>query len=182
MWVVQATLRKWLIAHVQARQNLSDFAFASLNVQEGQLRLADGSDGSVGRPEVNVHDEWRPVCAERLDVNIANVLCNSLSFDGALSLHVTEATPGSGVRLTEYMHAWISELQCTGHERDVFECQDGFFRKLAWHPEDCNNSLYSSLECRSKFCSGRTAEHCFLTDSVGGGGGHAKWGNDGRGE
>ncbi|XP_051245158.1 deleted in malignant brain tumors 1 protein-like [Dicentrarchus labrax] len=120
-----------------------------------QIRLAgSGSTRCSGRVEVYYNDTWGTVCDDDWDFNNAKVVCRQLGCDTApsapQSAHFGEGTGP----------IWLDNVDCSGSERSLSECQHGGFgRHDCGHNEDAG-VVCSGLQIRlagsgSTQCSGR---------------------------
>ena len=86
----------------------------------------------MGRVEVAIHGEsWRTICDENWDLKDARVVCRQLGYSYATAAprgaHFGE---GTGVVL-------LSQIDCTGHERHLFECaRSGLGATKCHHGQD----------------------------------------------
>ncbi|RVE57751.1 hypothetical protein OJAV_G00202530 [Oryzias javanicus] len=94
--------------------------------KELNVRLVPGR--SKGRVEVKHNNSWGTICDDSFGTVDGNVLCRMLGFQACVSVFI--APPGSG-------SIWLDELNCSGDEKDVFECRHpGFGVHNCDHNED----------------------------------------------
>ena len=79
----------------------------------GLLRLTGGVLEREGQLEVYYNETWAPVCALAFGMTEANVSCNQLGYNGAVSLRVISQSNS---------FAWISAVDCYGDEGRLVEC------------------------------------------------------------
>ena len=122
----------------------------SLSCTEQELpipvRLADGSVASEGRVELFFKEQWGTVCDDNWNLNDANVVCNSLGYNGAVSA-VTLAGFGQGAAGSPIL---LDETKCFGNETAIEQCNHrGFGTNNCAHAEDagvtCQECTYFLL-------------------------------------
>ncbi|XP_072021383.1 uncharacterized protein [Amphiura filiformis] len=103
------------------------------------VRLVDGASASEGRVELLYKDEWGTICDDSWDLNDANVICNSLGYNGALAAVITAGFgPGSS---GSPIH--LDDVDCDGDEGAIEECNHrGFGENNCGHAED------AGVQCR----------------------------------
>ncbi|KAJ8018280.1 Neurotrypsin [Holothuria leucospilota] len=108
------------------------------------IRLADGFSDSSGRVEVFINGEWGTVCDDNWSLENAIVVCRQLGYHNATSAPVRAFFgEGSG-------SIWMDDLQCTGNETSLLECQRP---PLGTH--NCGHSEDAGVVCEGKqiYCS-----------------------------
>ncbi|XP_035511505.1 deleted in malignant brain tumors 1 protein-like [Morone saxatilis] len=120
-----------------------------------QIRLAgSGSTRCSGRVEVYYNDTWGTICDDNWDFNNAKVVCRELGCDTAPSAPQS-ARFGEGTG-----PIWLDNVDCSGGERSLSECQHGGFgRHDCGHHEDagvvCSGVQIRLAGSGSTQCSGR---------------------------
>ncbi|XP_038062169.1 uncharacterized protein LOC119732624 isoform X33 [Patiria miniata] len=106
-------------------------------VDDGSVRLVDGSSSSEGRVEVYYQGSWGTVCDDLFDINDATVVCHQLGFPSALRAvsAATEFSIGSGVIL-------LDNLECSGDESTLADCSHG-----GWTEHNCGHSEDAGVVC-----------------------------------
>ncbi|XP_050925796.1 deleted in malignant brain tumors 1 protein isoform X4 [Lates calcarifer] len=112
-----------------------------------------GSTRCSGRVEIYHDYTWGTVCDNGWDLNDAKVVCRELDCGVALSApHSAHFGEGTG-------HIWLNEVDCSGSERSLSECQHrGFGTHNCGHGEDagvvCSGS--ENLSAGFSLCLVRT--------------------------
>uniref|UniRef100_A0A8C6ZZG0 Soluble scavenger receptor cysteine-rich domain-containing protein SSC5D n=1 Tax=Nothoprocta perdicaria TaxID=30464 RepID=A0A8C6ZZG0_NOTPE len=101
-----------------------------------KVRLVDGPNKCSGRVEVLHKDTWGTVCDDGWDLREAKVVCRQLGCGTALSAP-RESRYGEGKG-----KVWLSELNCTGREASLAECEA---KPLGENV--CNHVEDASVEC-----------------------------------
>ncbi|XP_063966830.1 uncharacterized protein LOC129277690 isoform X10 [Lytechinus pictus] len=100
-------------------------------LEDGEIRLVEGTSDSEGRVEVSYNGEWGTVCDDLWDTTDANVVCRSLGFAGAL-----EAVPSAGFGQGTGTIV-LDDVNCSGDESTLFECANrGLGVNNCGHSED----------------------------------------------
>ncbi|XP_044037975.1 deleted in malignant brain tumors 1 protein-like isoform X2 [Siniperca chuatsi] len=115
------------------------------------IRLA-GSTQSSGRVEIYYNNTWGTVCDNSWDLNDAEVVCRQLGSGTALSASKS-ALFGEGPK-----QIWLGDVDCSGHESSLTECQHGGFGT-----HNCSHSDNAGVVCSGvpirlvgpTLCSGR---------------------------
>ena len=111
-------------------KKLYNFQHSPLSV--ARVRLANGSNSSVGRIEVFARGSWGTVCDDDFDISDANVFCRMLGFSGAQRVFCSAKPHGQGSG-----PIWINNLRCVGNEKSIDECpHNGTGRGNCTHRED----------------------------------------------
>ncbi|KAM4652190.1 uncharacterized protein O3C94_014544 [Discoglossus pictus] len=118
------------------------------------LRLASGSNRCEGRVEILLNSIWGTVCDDKWDKNDAAVVCRELNCGSALS------APGSALFGQGAGIIWLDDVNCTGAESSLQQCQHrGFGINNCNHGEDasviCSDAWYLRLVNGSDRCNGR---------------------------
>ncbi|NXF41391.1 DMBT1 protein, partial [Nyctibius bracteatus] len=102
----------------------------------GLLRLAGGPGRCAGRVEVLHNGTWGTVCDDGWGSPEGHVVCRQLGCGTLLSVAPgTRYGEGTG-------QIWLDEVNCTGEERDLFECQ-----ARPWGNHNCHHVEDASVEC-----------------------------------
>ncbi|KAM9745678.1 scavenger receptor cysteine-rich domain-containing protein DMBT1-like [Menidia menidia] len=90
-----------------------------------------GSTRCAGRVEVYHNSIWGTVCGDEWDENDANVVCRQLDCGRSVSApHAAHFGEGTG-------HIWLDNVNCSGRESFLTECQHpGFGKHNCGHGED----------------------------------------------
>uniref|UniRef100_K7FHA6 Soluble scavenger receptor cysteine-rich domain-containing protein SSC5D n=1 Tax=Pelodiscus sinensis TaxID=13735 RepID=K7FHA6_PELSI len=103
------------------------------------LRLVNGSSHCAGRVEVLHNHKWGTVCDDSWDLQDAGVVCRQLGCGTALSAPgAAHFGQGSDIIL-------LDEVQCTGTEAGLEECQ-----ARPWGEHNCNHGEDASVVCSVK--------------------------------
>ncbi|XP_026880428.2 T-cell differentiation antigen CD6-like isoform X2 [Electrophorus electricus] len=123
-----------------------------------KVRLAGGSHPCAGRVELWRGEQWGTVCDDGWDVRDADVVCAQLGCGYALSV------TGQGGQYSLGMGpVHLDELNCTGKERNLWECPAILDNHDCGHKEDAGVvcSEYKALRLTGGLdhCSGRVEVH-----------------------
>ncbi|XP_065715711.1 scavenger receptor cysteine-rich domain-containing protein DMBT1-like isoform X2 [Patagioenas fasciata] len=100
------------------------------------LRLSDGPGRCAGRVELLRNGTWGTVCDDGWGPAEGRVVCRRLGCGTLLSVAPgTRYGPGTGP-------IWLDELNCTGDERDLWECP-----ARPWGEHNCHHVEDASVEC-----------------------------------
>ncbi|OWF45722.1 low-density lipoprotein receptor-related protein 4-like [Mizuhopecten yessoensis] len=121
-------------------------------------RLIGGSNPYEGRVELFHSGRWGTVCDDNWGGEEAAVICGMLGFgrDGAGAVPVA----GFGSAPT-YAHIWLDEVNCTGTETIIDQCQHN-----DWDKNDCTHREDAGVECSPM----RTQDNFILLVDTGVGG------------
>ena len=92
---------------------------ASVDGEEGDLRLVNGSVPSEGRLEILHQNRWGTVCDDDFDAPDADVACRQLGYASASEFfpgYHSLFGPGTGP-------IWLDNLRCTGDEARLDQCE-----------------------------------------------------------
>uniref|UniRef100_A0A8C9UXZ2 Soluble scavenger receptor cysteine-rich domain-containing protein SSC5D n=1 Tax=Scleropages formosus TaxID=113540 RepID=A0A8C9UXZ2_SCLFO len=103
---------------------------------DGTVRLVNGNDRCSGTVEVHLSGQWGTVCDDDWDTNDASVVCRMLGCEG-----VKEA-PGSARFGSGEGTIWLDNMQCSGSETSLLDCQHG---GLGTH--NCNHGEDAGVIC-----------------------------------
>ena len=94
-----------------------------------------------GRVEIWYNSQWNTVCDDSWDINDANVVCQQLGYQGAVTAHQSaHFGQGSGQIL-------LDDLQCTGREASLLECSHNGI-----NDHNCVHSEDASVTCECDLC------------------------------
>ncbi|NWZ60001.1 DMBT1 protein, partial [Haliaeetus albicilla] len=102
----------------------------------GFLRLVGGPGRCAGRVEVLYNGTWGTVCDDGWGSPEGRVVCQQLGCGTLLSV-APGARYGEGTG-----QIWLDEVNCTGEERNLSECQ-----AKPWGKHNCNHVEDASVEC-----------------------------------
>ena len=110
------------------------FNFVSIvGRNNGHVRLVGGNKTGEGRVEIWYNSQWNTVCDDYWDISDANVVCQQLGYEGAVTAHQSaHFGEGSGQIL-------LDDLRCTGREVSLLECShSGINSHNCGHGEDAS--------------------------------------------
>lgn len=103
--------------------------------EDGDIRLADGSDGFSGRVEVCHLGQWGTVCDDIFGDIDAQVVCRQLNLSTSRA-SAQQFAFGSGTGFI-----WLDNVQCRGTENRLVDCvHNGFGEHNCFHFEDAGVS------------------------------------------
>ena len=115
---------------------------ASTKSRKYQVRRDVADSDSIGYLEVFHNHSWYSVCADRISVNIANVICTQMGFDGAIAF----GDIGMKITVPYEEQLKLSNLTCSGVERTIGECN----HTSHWETGPCYGRRIASLMCRGR--------------------------------
>ncbi|XP_048379655.1 deleted in malignant brain tumors 1 protein-like isoform X2 [Stegostoma tigrinum] len=119
-----------------------------------QMRLVNGTDPCSGRVELNYKDIWGAVCDDEWDIEDANVACKQMGCGPASS------APGSAQFGEATGMFWLDDIECKGHELNLFQCPSSPGGKHNCHAEEaasviCLDPISLRFMNGTDKCSGR---------------------------
>ncbi|XP_077568332.1 scavenger receptor cysteine-rich type 1 protein M130-like isoform X2 [Stigmatopora nigra] len=135
--------------HTPVKEDCQDATVSCFNSRP--IRLINGTNRCSGRVEIFHAEEWGTVCDDRWGLQEAAVACREMGCGAPLEAKYN-AFFGAGREQT-----WLDELECTGAETSLSECQHGGVGQHdCGHDEDagvvCSETL--RLSNQSTPCSG----------------------------
>ncbi|XP_015742594.1 scavenger receptor cysteine-rich domain-containing group B protein-like isoform X1 [Coturnix japonica] len=109
-----------------------------------ELRLVNGPSHCAGRVEVMHDHQWGTVCDDDWDLNEAMVVCRQLDCGTAVS------APGSAHFGQGSGRVWLDNVNCTGAEAALSECQ-----RRPWGSNDCTHREDAGVVCSDS----KSSEH-----------------------
>ncbi|XP_078390386.1 scavenger receptor cysteine-rich domain-containing protein DMBT1-like [Cetorhinus maximus] len=136
------------------RPNFPEAAFTTYSEGQIPIRLVNGQGSCSGRVEVYYDSIWKAVCDDDWDIRDASVACRQIGCGPAKS------APGSARFGPASGSFWLDDVQCTGTEPSLFQCQA---KSLGDH--NCSPGEAASVICSDEIlvrltggmgpCSGR---------------------------
>ncbi|NXA56742.1 DMBT1 protein, partial [Nothocercus julius] len=118
-------------------QHVEDASVEYSGISElGPLQLLNGPNRCAGRVEVLHNHLWGTICDDNWDLADAEVVCRQLGCGTALSA-TNRAHFGTG-----HDRIWLDEVNCTGTEASLFECQAS-----AWGENNCYHGEDAGVVC-----------------------------------
>ncbi|KFU92722.1 Deleted in malignant brain tumors 1 protein, partial [Chaetura pelagica] len=102
----------------------------------GTLQLLNGPNRCAGRVEVLHEHQWGTVCDDGWDLEDAAVVCRQLGCGVAM------AAPGGAYFGRGHDPIWLDEVNCTGTEGNLFDCQ-----AKAWGKNNCFHGEDAGVVC-----------------------------------
>ncbi|XP_014378566.1 deleted in malignant brain tumors 1 protein-like isoform X1 [Alligator sinensis] len=104
--------------------------------ERGPLQLVDGPNSCAGRVEVLHDHQWGTVCDDGWDLTDAGVVCKQLGCGTAVS------APGKAYFGRGHERIWLDEVNCTGLEAALSDCQAS-----SWGKNNCYHGEDASVVC-----------------------------------
>ena len=86
--------------------------------------------------EVYHNGEWGTVCDDGWDLNDAQVVCNELDLDVAISARYNASYGQGGGQI------WLDDLKCVGTELNIRMCPH-----TGWGANNCSHSEDAGVQC-----------------------------------
>ncbi|XP_030832963.1 neurotrypsin [Strongylocentrotus purpuratus] len=115
----------------------SEDAAVECDINEGDVRLVDGSTPNQGRVEIYHNYQWGTVCDDRWDDSDARVVCRQLGYSGDVGEARSGGTYGQGSD-----PIYLDEVGCSGYESRLEYCSHN-----VWGVEDCSHSEDAGVYC-----------------------------------
>ena len=113
------------------------------NLEEGSVRLVEGTTLLEGRVEILHHGHWGTVCDYNWDLADATVVCHQLGYPRAVGAPKSAIFgPGSGL-------SWYSYVGCVGTEVNLTECS----KFLSSIGSACSHNQDAGVVCSSELQS-----------------------------
>merc|ERR1719220_148317 len=115
-----------------------------------RFRTRAGPNVASGRLEVLLRGRWGTVCDRNWSIQSANVACRAMGY-GSAQATTTRSTFGPG-----HLPMWLSDVQCLGHEKSLFDCdyknissRHSIPDDYAWAipKEECNHDREIGVQC-----------------------------------
>ena len=114
------------------------------------VRLFAGQDSSSGIVQVWHEESWQPLCGDEWNLNIANVVCKQLGFNGATASEVNYNSSKVNAR----RFVWTDGLTCYGlYLVNLGECNA---LSQTWGFRTCSREKPASVKCGSKSLSAKS--------------------------
>ncbi|XP_053908292.1 scavenger receptor cysteine-rich domain-containing group B protein-like [Cuculus canorus] len=128
--------RPWGINNCEHGEDTSVVCSGTTTDTSPRLRLENGPDHCAGRVEVLHHQQWGTVCDRGWDLAEATVVCRQLDCGTAVS------APGSAHFGQGSGRIWLENVNCTGMETALSECQS-----RPWGYNSCDHSRDAGVVC-----------------------------------
>ncbi|XP_038054178.1 scavenger receptor cysteine-rich domain superfamily protein-like [Patiria miniata] len=117
------------------------FEVFGCQVQDGNVRLVNGTDAWSGRVEIYQHDtaSWGAVCGKDWGINDANTVCRQLDLGAAIQAN-TASEYGRGD-----LPIMMSRVACEGTESRLADCPF-----VSTKYQQCESSNVAGVVCKSK--------------------------------
>ncbi|XP_021271780.1 scavenger receptor cysteine-rich domain-containing group B protein [Numida meleagris] len=122
--------------HFQEATVTTTTTLAPTHLEDGFLRLANGSHRCEGRVEMFYLSQWGTVCDDAWDLRDAKVVCRQLGCGHAVAAW-GEARYGPG---TGYI--FLDNLKCKGSEPSLLRCSH-----IRWDVHNCDHSEDAGVVC-----------------------------------
>lgn len=118
------------------------------------VRVRAGAALASGRVEVMIRGRWGAICDRNWTFESANVVCRQLGF-GTAKNAFTRSKFGPG-----HNPIWLTDVQCKGFEKDIFECPMTFVKNgyskdsdnaTVIEREVCSHDREIGVECNAPF-------------------------------
>ncbi|XP_022105928.1 neurotrypsin-like [Acanthaster planci] len=120
----------------------------------------DNDRKRIGLVEVFYGGKWGTICAEGWGFNEVAVACRKALVDYSFVLHKGWEHDAGNVSAT----VWLQNVTCTGHERNLDECQSD----NKWMPHSCPSGKAAGAACYEiSTISGSQSLSPFMADSLG---------------
>lgn len=121
----------------QSKERAASFGSNDVN-SLGGLRLIDENgypSRKYGRVDVFMNGQWGTVCDDGADERTARVICRQIN--GMLHGYPRAfAYKGESFSYNRPFPIWIDDINCTGGERNIFECDSSARKHNCQHAED----------------------------------------------
>ena len=120
------------------------------------IRLKGSSQPNAGRIEILYAGVWGAISSHNWDVNDATVVCRQLGYQAGAEAALKNRVFGPFIG-----PVWLTNLQCTGNEKNMMECAHD---KIANKTEQSPSSQFASLICKDgKMWRGKIYEFTIST-------------------
>ena len=115
-------------------------------VEDGSIRLVNGSNPHKGRVEIFLLGQWGTVCDNGWDLDDATVVCHRLGYLRAVEAP-RSATFGAGSG-----PSWYSNVRCDGTEMNLIQCikYNYYYDFMYDFGNACSHSQDAGVVCSSK--------------------------------
>ncbi|NXX99879.1 DMBT1 protein, partial [Centropus bengalensis] len=128
--------RPWGVNNCDHGEDVGVVCSGSSTDSFSRLRLENGPSHCAGRVEVLHHHQWGTVCDRGWDLAEATVVCRQLGCGTAVS------APGSAHFGQGSGRIWLENVNCTGVETSLSECQ-----ARPWGYNSCDHSQDAGVVC-----------------------------------
>ncbi|XP_010000081.1 PREDICTED: deleted in malignant brain tumors 1 protein [Chaetura pelagica] len=134
--LLECPARPWGEHNCNHLEDASVECSASNVTSLGTLQLLNGPNRCAGRVEVLHEHQWGTVCDDGWDLEDAAVVCRQLGCGVAM------AAPGGAYFGRGHDPIWLDEVNCTGTEGNLFDCQ-----AKAWGKNNCFHGEDAGVVC-----------------------------------